>query len=75
MSKTMHISFLALSDDPVTIAPIAPNYRTMFAEQMSSDYPQVKDVIYLDSAGTPVRVSEVGETSSFIPQSGHADYR
>jgi len=72
MSKTMHISFLALSDDPVTIAP---NHRTMFAEQMSSDYPQVKDVIYLDSAGTPVRVSEVGETSSFIPQSGHADYR
>jgi len=47
----------------------------MFAEQMSSDYPQLKDVIYLDSAGTPVRIFEVGETSSLIPHSGHADYQ
>ncbi|KAI4745541.1 PLP-dependent transferase [Aureobasidium sp. EXF-12298] len=46
----------------------------MFAEQMSSDFPQLKDVIYLDSAGTPVRILEVGETSSLISRSDHADY-
>lgn len=71
MRGPIHISFLALSDDCVSIAP---NHRTMFAEQMSSDYPQLKDVIYLDSAGTPVRIFEVGETSSLIPNSVHADY-
>jgi hypothetical protein len=39
----------------------------MLAKQMNSNRPPLKDVIYLDSAGTPVRILQIGTVIHVLP--------